>query len=66
MGILSTLGRKRLKPSDFAIPETRSYPIEDEAHARAALARVSQYGTPEEKKRVRAAVKRRYPNMGVK
>lgn len=53
--------RKALSARDFAVPETRSYPIYDEAHARNALARSS--GKPEEG-RVRRAVCRRYPNMG--
>jgi uncharacterized coiled-coil protein SlyX len=57
--------RKKLPKSAFAIPATRSYPIHDEAHARNALARVSQFGTPEEKAQVSAAVHRRYPNIEV-
>lgn len=56
--------RKALPTSSFAIPEKRAYPIHDESHARNALARVAQFGTPEEKARVRAAVKRKFPNMG--
>jgi pyrroloquinoline quinone (PQQ) biosynthesis protein C len=43
--------------------EERAYPIHDIAHARNALARVSAYGTSEEKRRVRAAVYRRYPSL---
>ena len=57
--------RKDLPDSAFAIPEKRAYPINDAVHARNALARVSQFGSPEEKARVRAAVKRRYPNIDV-
>lgn len=56
--------RKKLPKSSFAIPEERKYPIHDKAHARNALARVAAYGTPEEKRRVRAAVARRYPDIG--
>jgi len=55
-----------LAKTQFAIPGDRAYPIHDEAHARNALARVAQHGTPEEKRRVRAAVARRYPNIGKK
>ena len=59
--------RKRLPKKDFAIPEKApgpgSYPIPDEAHARNALARVAQHGTPEEQRRVREAVHRRYPDI---
>jgi hypothetical protein len=64
MSILSTAARKHLKRGQFALPEDRAYPIHDRVHAQNALARVSQFGTPEEKKRVRAAVKRKYPDMG--
>lgn len=58
---LTTKRREGLSARDFAIPESRSYPIHDEAHARNALARSS--GKPEAA-RVRRAVCRRYPNMG--
>ena len=57
---LTAKERKKLPKSAFAIPEKRKYPIHDENHARAALTYVARYGTPEEKKRVRAAVCRRY------
>lgn len=62
---LTTTKRDDLATGDFAIPETRSYPIHDENHARDALARVEQYGTPDEKSRVRSAVQKRYPQMQV-
>lgn len=62
-GRLTTQQRKNLRKSQFAIPEDRAYPIHDISHARNALARVSQHGTPEEKRRVRAAVARRYPGI---
>ena len=65
MSILSTTERKALPGSAFALPGRR-YPIHDENHAQDALARVSQYGTTEEKATVRAAVHRRYPSMGKK
>jgi hypothetical protein len=55
--------RQQLPDSAFAIPEERKYPIHDKAHAINALARVSQYGTPEERQRVREAVYRRYPEL---
>lgn len=63
MAKLTTEQRNRLSRGSFAIPETRSYPIHDENHARDALARVEQNGTPEEKKRVREAVHRRFPDI---
>lgn len=63
--------RKRLPDSAFAIvytdPKTgkkiRKYPIHDEAHAKNALARVSQFGTPEEREIVRKKVYERYPHL---
>jgi hypothetical protein len=61
---LTYKARKALRPSDFVFPATRKYPIHDESHARNALARVAAKGTPEEKRRVRAAVARRFPNIG--
>lgn len=66
MAKLSRKKRKRLKKSQFAIPSKRKYPINDKAHARNALSRVSQHGSPSEKKQVRAAVKRKYPSIGKK
>lgn len=73
MGVLSTRARKEMPKADFALPGkgdgpkgsgAGSYPIPDESHARNALARVSQHGTPEEKAKVRAAVHRKFPHIG--
>jgi len=61
---LSYAERHRLPTREFAEPENRKYPIEDEIHARNALARVSQFGTEAEKREVRAAVHKKYPNIG--
>lgn len=63
MSTLTSKKRKRLHKETFCIPEKRKYPIPDETHARNALARVSQHGTPEEKRRVRACVHRKFPNI---
>ena len=60
MSKLTTGERNSLPDSDFAIPEDRAYPIQDKSHADNALSRVSGNGTPEEKARVRAAVKRKF------
>lgn len=62
MSKLTTAERKKIPSGEFALPGGR-YPIEDESHARNALARVSQHGSPEEKARVRAAVHRRFPHI---
>ena len=64
MADLTAKKRKALPDRSFAIPEDRKYPIPDRRHAANALARVAQHGTPEEKSRVKAAVKRKYPDMG--
>ncbi len=64
MAKLSAADRKKLKDSDFAEPDRRKYPIEDETHARDALARVSQNGSEAEQKQVRKKVEERYPEIG--
>lgn len=74
MAVLKASQRKKLPTSDFANkPKAKtaagkaaggSYPIPDASHARNALSRVSQHGTPAEKARVRAAVHRKYPTIG--
>jgi hypothetical protein len=61
--------RKAMPKSEFALPAKKNggkggYPIEDKDHARNALARVSQFGSPSEKKKVRAAVHHKYPSIG--
>jgi len=69
---LSAKERRDLPDSDFALPgkgegpegkQAGSYPIPDEEHARMALAMVAKHGTSEEKAKVRAAVKRKFPNI---
>lgn len=63
MAQLSTKMRDNMPKSMFAIPSKRAYPIHDRAHAIDALARVDANGTPQEKAQVRAAVRRRYPDL---
>ena len=63
---LTTKKRNALPKKEFAEPEKRAYPIQDKSHARDALARVSQHGTPAEKAKVRAAVHKKYPDIGSK
>jgi hypothetical protein len=63
MAKLTAEARKKIPTSKFAGPN-RSYPIEDAAHARNALSRVSQFGSPALKAKVRAAVHRKYPGIG--
>jgi hypothetical protein len=68
MAKLTTKARSKLKSSSFAIPSKKpgsgSYPIPDKSHARNALARVAQHGSPSEKARVRAKVHAKYPGIG--
>ena len=65
MAKLTTKERKKLPSSVFALAGRR-YPIEDANHARNALARVSQHGTPEEMSKVRAAVHNKFPGIMMK
>ena len=64
MARLTYKKRKSLSKSSFAIKKGNKYPINDIAHARNALARVSTYGTPAQKRTVARAVKRKYPGLG--
>jgi hypothetical protein len=65
MAKLSTSARKNLPSSDFALGKGR-YPIENKSHARNALARVSEFGSPAEKAKVRAKVAKKFPGIGKK
>jgi hypothetical protein len=64
MAKLSATARKELPTKSFAEPNKRKYPIENEAHAKNALSRVSHFGTPAEKAKVKRAVKKKYPSIG--
>lgn len=71
MSRLTSSARKSLPKSDFALPGKRSasggkggYPIPDKGHAKAALSRVSEFGTPAQKAEVRAKVHKKFPGMG--
>jgi hypothetical protein len=66
MAKLSTTARKELPTKSFAEPDKRRYPIENVGHAKNALSRVSQFGSPAEKIKVRRAVKKKYPSIGEK
>ena len=60
---LTAKDKEEAADESFALPGKRKYPIPDKAHARNALARVAQNGTPAEQKKVKAAVKKRYPSI---
>ena len=63
MAKLTAATRKKIPTKDFAL-KGRRYPIENKSHARNALSRVSQNGSPAEKAEVRAEVHAKYPGMG--
>lgn len=65
MAILTTEKRKSLPKTAFALPGGR-YPIHDKAHARNALARIMQFGSPSEQAKVKAAVHKKFPSIGAK
>lgn len=56
-------GRKAMSSKSFALPRKKKYRIDDLPHARNALARVAQHGSPAEKKQVRRAVVAKYPSL---
>jgi len=62
MATLTAKTRNALSEGSFALPGRR-YPIHDLAHARNALARVAQHGTPDERSAVRKAVYAKYPGL---
>jgi len=64
LAILTSNARNHLRPAEFAVRETRSYPIPDEGHARNALSRVAEFGSSREQARVRAAVHHKFPSVG--
>lgn len=58
-------GRENMSASNFGLPAQKKYRIDDAAHARDALGRVAQHGTPAEQKQVRARVAAKYPSINV-
>lgn len=65
MAKLTAKRRNALPAKSFAGPD-RSYPIPDASHARNALSRVAQFGSPDLKAKVRAKVHRKFPEIGAK
>jgi|SRR6185437_3217216 len=68
MARLTYSERKSMPKSDFAVPSKRSggkggYPIPDQNHARSALQRASEFGSPAVKSEVREKVEKKYPGM---
>jgi hypothetical protein len=65
MAVMDKQTRDQLPSSAFALPAIRQYPIQDLVHARIALAMVKANGTPGQITAVRAAVRKRYPQVTV-
>ena len=63
MAKLTAAARNALPASAFAEPAQRKYPINDASHARNALARVSQHGSPAEKSKVKGKVRRLFSSI---
>lgn len=63
MAKLTSQERNRLPGKDFALGKGH-YPIPDASHGRNALARVSEFGTAEEKAEVRRKVHAKFPAIG--
>lgn len=62
MAKLTAAARNKIPQKNFALPGGK-YPIEDANHARNALARVSQFGSPAQKAAVRSKVHAKYPGI---
>jgi hypothetical protein len=58
MARLTAEQRNRMPDSTFAVPERRAYPINDKAHARAALRLIGYAHSADEKARIRAKARR--------
>lgn len=64
MATLSSADRKKMARSEFALPKKKEDPINDIEHGRKALQLLPrQRATPAEKRKVRAAVHRKYPSI---
>ena len=63
MAPLTSKQRNKLPGGSFAGPD-RSYPINDANHARNALSRVAQFGSPALQAQVRSKVASRFPGVG--
>jgi hypothetical protein len=61
---LTTKARNALPKTSFALGGRR-YPIENASHARNALARVAQHGTPAEVEAVKLKVRSKFPTIHI-
>ena len=63
MAKLNAAKRKKIPTSEFGLPEKKAYPLENANHARNALARASQFATPDEEAEIKAKVAKRFPGI---
>lgn len=70
---LTAAKRSALPSKSFALPGkgegpkgkgSGSYPIPDQAHARAALSRAAQHASPSEQATIKRKVASKFPNIG--
>ena len=61
---LSTKDRKKLSKKSFALPGKRKYPIPTRRTPETPWRGSLSTGPPAEQKKVRAAVKKRFPSIG--
>lgn len=69
MSELSYSARKKLPSKDFVFPKEKGFPIEDKAHAKAALqaaggARSGKPQSPARRAKIKRAVHRKFPSLG--
>jgi hypothetical protein len=65
MARITAARRAALPKSQFALPEKDGYPVDTPGRARSALSRAAANATPAEQGRIRAKVRREYPDMEV-
>jgi len=65
MSKLKAAARNKLPASDFALPGRR-YPVNDKAHARAAMSRASHNASPAEKAQIVRKVHSKFPGIKIK
>lgn len=63
--VLTGQAREKIKSKNFAVKGGK-YPIHDPKHARNALTRVRQFGSPSEKAQVFKAVSKKYPALATR
>lgn len=64
MAKLSSAMRRSLKPSQFALPEKKAFPINDESHGRAALS-MAHNASPSEQSTIKDKVAAKFPDIKV-